>query len=180
MQSALGLARRGLGVVWPNPSVGCVLVAKGRVVGRGRTADGGRPHAETEALRQAGGLSKGATAYVSLEPCSHHGETPPCADALVNAGIARAVVALEDPDPRVSGRGIAALRQAGIEVDVGCGAEAAREINAGFIRRVESGRPLVTLKIASSLDGRIATHKGESQWITGPAARDYGHLLRRA
>ena len=178
MQSALGLARRGLGVVWPNPSVGCVLVADGRVVGRGRTADGGRPHAETEALRQAGGLSKGATAYVSLEPCSHHGETPPCADALVNAGIARAVVALEDPDPRVSGRGVAALRQAGVEVDVGCGAEAAREINAGFIRRVESGRPLVTLKIASSLDGRIATHKGESQWITGPAARDYGHLLR--
>jgi diaminohydroxyphosphoribosylaminopyrimidine deaminase/5-amino-6-(5-phosphoribosylamino)uracil reductase len=178
MQAALGLARRGLGGVWPNPSVGCVVVAGGRVVGRGRTAAGGRPHAETEALRQAGTLARGGTAYVSLEPCSHHGHTPPCAEALIKAGIVRAVVALEDPDPRVSGRGVAALRQAGIEVEIGCGAEAAREVNAGFITRIERGRPMLTLKVASSLDGRVATHRGESRWITGEAARDYGHLLR--
>jgi len=178
MQAALGLARRGLGEVWPNPSVGCVVVADGHVVGRGRTAAGGRPHAETEALHQAGVRSSGATVYVTLEPCSHHGHTPPCAEALIGAGIARAVVALEDPDPRVCGRGIAALTRAGIIVDLGCCAEQARAVNAGFITRVERGRPMLTLKVASSLDGRIATHKGESRWITGAAARDYGHLLR--
>jgi len=178
MQAALALARRGLGNVWPNPAVGCVLVADGRVVGRGRTAEGGRPHAETEALAQAGDRAKGAVAYVTLEPCSHHGQTPPCADALIKAGVARVVVAMTDPDPRVSGRGIAALQKAGIQVDLGCCSEPAQDINAGFMKRIERGRPLLTLKIASSLDGRIATHRGESQWITGQAARDYGHMLR--
>jgi diaminohydroxyphosphoribosylaminopyrimidine deaminase / 5-amino-6-(5-phosphoribosylamino)uracil reductase len=177
MRAALALARRGLGRTWPNPAVGCVLVREGRVIGRGFTQAGGRPHAETEALRMAGD-AQGATAYVTLEPCSHHGQTPPCAEALVSAGIARAVVALQDPDPRVSGGGIARLRDAGIEVATGlCEAEA-REINAGFLSRVLQGRPLVTAKAATSLDGRIATHKGESRWITGAPARARGHLLR--
>jgi diaminohydroxyphosphoribosylaminopyrimidine deaminase/5-amino-6-(5-phosphoribosylamino)uracil reductase len=178
MQVALGLARRVVGQVWPNPAVGCVLVKEGRVIGRGHTGPGGRPHAETVALARAGAAAKGATAYVSLEPCSHHGRTPPCADALVAAGIAKAVVAVEDPDPRVSGRGLARLRQAGIAVECGLYAEAAAELNAGFFLRVRDGRPLVTLKFASSLDGRIATHRGESQWITGVAARAAGHRLR--
>ncbi|HXP95475.1 MAG TPA: bifunctional diaminohydroxyphosphoribosylaminopyrimidine deaminase/5-amino-6-(5-phosphoribosylamino)uracil reductase RibD, partial [Telmatospirillum sp.] len=171
MQAALGLARRGLGDVWPNPAVGCVLVRQGRVVGRGWTAKGGRPHAETNALTQAGAAAAGATAYVTLEPCSHHGKTGPCADALIAAGVSRVVVALEDPDPRVSGRGVERLRQAGLAVEIGCCAEAAAELNAGFFHRIVDGRPLVTLKIASSLDGGIATHSGESQWITGAAAR---------
>jgi diaminohydroxyphosphoribosylaminopyrimidine deaminase/5-amino-6-(5-phosphoribosylamino)uracil reductase len=178
MQAALGLARRGLGGVWPNPAVGCVLVNGTRVVGRGWTAVGGRPHAETIALAQAGAAAAGATAFVTLEPCSHHGKTAPCADALIAAGVKRVVVAIEDPDPRVSGRGMERLRQAGLSVELGCGVEAAAEINAGFFRRIVDGRPLVTLKIASSLDGRIATHTGESQWITGGAARAAGHRLR--
>lgn len=181
MAAALALARRGLGAVWPNPAVGCILVRPDlghRVVGRGWTQPGGRPHAETEALRRAGDLARGATAYVSLEPCSHHGETPPCADALVAAGITRAVVAVEDPDPRVSGRGLDRLRKAGIVVDVGLGAETASDINAGFFLRVAAGRPLITVKAAATLDGRIATASGESRWITGEAARAYGHGLR--
>lgn len=178
MQAALGLARRGLGTVWPNPAVGCVLVKDGRVVGRGWTARGGRPHAETIALSQAGGLAKGATAYVTLEPCSHQGVTGPCAQALIDAGIARVVTAIEDPDPRVSGRGLTMLRQAGVTVESGVCSQAAAEINAGFFRRICEGRPLVTLKVASSIDGRIATHTGESKWITGPAARAAGHRLR--
>jgi len=181
MAIALGLARRGLGRVWPNPAVGCVLARPdldGRVVGRGWTQPGGRPHAESEALRRAGGAARGATAYVTLEPCAHVGETPPCADALIAAGIRRAVVAIEDPDPRVAGRGLARLREAGIAVEVGAGAAAAREINAGFLRRITAGRPLVTLKAASTLDGRIATAAGESRWITGQAARAFGHGLR--
>lgn len=178
MRTALSLARRGLGRVWPNPAVGCVLVKDGTVIGRGWTQPGGRPHAETEAIARAGAGARGATAYVTLEPCSHHGKTPPCADALVAAGIARAVVAIEDPDPRVSGGGIRRLMAAGIAVDAGlCGAEAA-EINAGFFLKVREGRPLVTLKTATTLDGRIATHGGESQWITGEAARRAAHLLR--
>ncbi len=178
MRAALALARRGLGQVWPNPAVGCVIVKDGRVVGRGWTQPGGRPHAETEALAHAGATANGATAYVSLEPCSHHGRTPPCADALIAAGVSRVVAAVEDPDPRVSGRGIARLRDAGIAVDSGlCAAEAA-ELNAGFFSRVKLGRPLVTLKLATSLDGRIATASGESRWITGPAARQRAHLLR--
>lgn len=181
MEAALALARRGLGCVWPNPAVGCVLVRPdlgGRVVGRGWTQPGGRPHAETEALGRAGDLARGATAYVTLEPCAHVGRTPPCADAMVAAGIGRAVVAIEDPDPRVSGRGLARLRDAGIAVEVGLGSAAAREINAGFFLRVTAGRPLVTVKAAATLDGKIATAGGESRWITGEAARAFGHGLR--
>lgn len=178
MRAALALARRGLGRVFPNPAVGCVLVGDGGVVGRGWTQPGGRPHAETEALGRAGAQARGATAYVSLEPCAHHGETPPCADALIEAGIARAVIALKDPDSRVDGGGIARLKAAGIDTVVGvCEAEAA-EVNAGFIRNVRDGRPQVTLKLATSLDGRIATKSGHSQWITGDDARRLAHGLR--
>jgi diaminohydroxyphosphoribosylaminopyrimidine deaminase / 5-amino-6-(5-phosphoribosylamino)uracil reductase len=178
MRAALALARRGLGSVWPNPSVGCVIVREGRVVGRGRTASGGRPHAETVALAVAGAAARGATAYVTLEPCSHHGQTPPCADALVAAGVARVVVATTDPDPRVNGRGLRRLREAGIAVEVGVLAEEAEEINAGFFSRVRFGRPMVTLKLASTLDGRIATRTGESRWISGEPARRAAHALR--
>jgi len=178
MTAALNLARRGLGTVWPNPAVGCVLVGGGRVVGRGWTQPGGRPHAETEALRRAGGLARDATAYVSLEPCAHQGETPPCADALIEAGVARLVIAHEDPDPRVNGRGMERLRDAGIEVIEGVCRGPARALNAGFLKRLASGRPLFTLKTATSLDGRIATASGQSQWITGEPARQRGHSLR--
>ena len=178
LRAALVLARRGLGQVAPNPAVGCILVKQGRVVGRGWTQPGGRPHAETEALRHAADAAKGATAYVTLEPCAHHGKTPPCADALVAAGIARCVVAFEDPDPRVDGRGLATLRQAGIAVESGLLEAEAKALNAGYLLRVTEGRPLVTLKLASTLDGRIATKSGESRWITGELARARGHLLR--
>ena len=178
MENALGLAARGLGRVWPNPAVGCVLVNGGRIVGRGWTQPGGRPHAETEALARAGELARGATAYVSLEPCAHHGVTPPCTDALIRAGVARAVVSLEDPDPRVSGRGIAQLRAAGREVVTGCCRDKALALNRGFVLRVTEGRPLFTLKLATSLDGRIATGTGDSKWITGEQARARAHLLR--
>jgi len=178
MRAALALAARGVGLTWPNPSVGCVLVQDGHVVGRGVTAPGGRPHAETQALAQAGEAARGATAYVSLEPCSHHGRTPPCAEALVQAGVRRVVVACEDPDPRVRGRGMARLRNAGILVQSGLCADPARDLNEGFFRRVSEGRPLVSLKMATSLDGRIATRSGESQWITGDTARAWGHGLR--
>jgi diaminohydroxyphosphoribosylaminopyrimidine deaminase/5-amino-6-(5-phosphoribosylamino)uracil reductase len=178
MAAALALAARGLGRVAPNPAVGCVLVKDGHVVGRGWTQPGGRPHAETEALDRAGAAARGATAHVTLEPCAHHGRTPPCADALVAAGIARCVVALEDPDKRVAGKGLGRLRDAGIEVVTGPGAQAAAELNAGYLMRQTQGRPLVTLKLATSLDGQIATKTGESRWITGPAARARGHLLR--
>ena len=178
MALALALAGRGLGNTWPNPAVGCVLVRDGHIVGRGWTQPGGRPHAETEALARAGDGAKGATCYATLEPCAHVGETGPCAKALMEAGIARAVVALEDPDPRVAGRGVAAMEAAGIEVEVGCMKAEARALNAGFLSRVERGRPHVTLKLASSLDGRIATQTGDSRWITGPLARARGHLLK--
>jgi diaminohydroxyphosphoribosylaminopyrimidine deaminase / 5-amino-6-(5-phosphoribosylamino)uracil reductase len=178
MAAALSLARRGLGQVWPNPAVGCVIVKEGRVVGRGWTQPGGRPHAETEALSRAGAAAQGATAYVSLEPCAHHGKTPPCAEALVAAKIARCVAASEDPDPRVSGRGLALLRKAGVAVEAGLLGEEATALNAGFLLRQAEGRPLVTLKLAQSLDGGIATAEGESRWITGEAARRHGHLLR--
>ncbi len=187
MSIALRLARRGLGQVWPNPAVGCVLVAHdadgARIVGRGWTRPGGRPHAEAEALRRAAeafgdGAARGAVAYVSLEPCDHQGKTPPCTEALLAAGIGRVVVACEDPDPRVSGAGLRRLRQAGVEVVTGlCEAEA-RALNAGFFLRHERGRPLVTLKCAATLDGRIATRGGKSQWITGEAARARAHLMR--
>jgi diaminohydroxyphosphoribosylaminopyrimidine deaminase/5-amino-6-(5-phosphoribosylamino)uracil reductase len=178
MRAALTLARRGLGEVWPNPTVGCVIVKEGRVVGRGWTQPGGRPHGETEAIARAGAAAKGATAYVSLEPCCHWGKTPPCTDALIAAGIARVVLPIEDPDPRVSGAGIARLKAAGITVETGICAEEASELNRGFLIRMREGRPLVTLKLASTLDGRIATHSGESQWITGQLARDRAHWLR--
>jgi len=184
MASALGLARRGIGNVWPNPAVGCVIVrpatatSAARVVGRGWTQIGGRPHAETEALARAGGAAKGATAYVTLEPCCHHGRTPPCTAALIASGVARVVAAIEDPDVRMAGKGFAALRQAGIAVNVGAGAAEARRVNEGFFSRIERQRPFVTLKIASTLDARIAARDGSSQWITGEAARARGHLLR--
>ena len=178
MRAALALARRSLGRTWPNPAVGCVVVRDGHVIARGRTRDGGRPHAEADALAQAGEAARGATVYVTLEPCSHHGKSPPCADALIRAGVARVVSALEDPDPRVKGQGHASLKDAGIAVKVGEGAMEAAEINAGFLMRVREGRPLFHLKLAMSLDGRIATASGESKWITGPAARADGQRLR--
>jgi diaminohydroxyphosphoribosylaminopyrimidine deaminase / 5-amino-6-(5-phosphoribosylamino)uracil reductase len=178
MGAALALARRGLGNVWPNPTVGCVLTNGGRVVGRGWTQPGGRPHAETEALARAGDAARGATAYVTLEPCSHHAKTPPCAEALIAAGIARAVVACRDPDPRVDGRGIEKLRAAGIEIVEGVMCGEAEALNAGFFLRIRENRPFVTLKLAGSLDMRIATSSGESKWITGEASRARAHLLR--
>lgn len=181
MRAALSLAGRGLGRVWPNPAVGCVLVAgggSGRIVGRGWTQPGGRPHAETEAIRRAGAAARGATAYVTLEPCAHHGKTPPCADALAAAGVSRVVVAAEDPDPRVRGAGLRTLRAAGIAVQTGLLREEAEALNAGYLLRQRDGRPLVTLKLATTLDGRIATHGGESRWITGDEARHRVHLMR--
>lgn len=178
MRLALSLARRGLGRVWPNPAVGCVIVRDGRIVGRGWTQPGGRPHAEVVALAQAGDAAKGATAYVTLEPCAHHGKTPPCAEALISAGIARVVCALGDPDPRVDGGGFDMLRAAGIAVTTGLCEDEARADQAGFLSRVTRGRPMLTLKLASSFDGRIATASGESQWITGPEARRHVHAMR--
>ncbi|MES2143706.1 MAG: bifunctional diaminohydroxyphosphoribosylaminopyrimidine deaminase/5-amino-6-(5-phosphoribosylamino)uracil reductase RibD [Pseudomonadota bacterium] len=178
MVHALGLAARGLGNVWPNPAVGCVLVKNHRVVGRGWTQPGGRPHAEVMALAQAGDAARGTTAYVTLEPCAHHGKTPPCADALIAAGVARVVTALADPDPRVSGQGHAMLRDAGIAVTEGVMTPEATRINAGFLKRVTKGLPFVTLKLAASLDGRTATATGESRWITGAGSRRRVHLMR--
>ncbi|WP_375173358.1 bifunctional diaminohydroxyphosphoribosylaminopyrimidine deaminase/5-amino-6-(5-phosphoribosylamino)uracil reductase RibD [Pseudooceanicola sp.] len=175
---ALSLGRRGQGTTWPNPAVGCVIVQHSRIVGRGWTAPGGRPHAEPQALAQAGQAARGATAYVSLEPCSHHGQTPPCTDALIAAGVARVVAPLEDMDPRVSGEGFARLRAAGIEVTTGLLSDEAGRDHAGFFLRTEQGRPFVTLKLASSFDGRIATATGDSQWITGPEARRHVHAMR--
>jgi diaminohydroxyphosphoribosylaminopyrimidine deaminase/5-amino-6-(5-phosphoribosylamino)uracil reductase len=179
MRTALLLAERGLGRVAPNPAVGCVIVnAAGHVVGRGNTQPGGRPHAETEALRMAGDAARGGTAYVTLEPCSHHGKTPPCAEALVAAGVKRCVVALKDPYPEVNGRGIQRLKDAGIAVEVGLLADEAEAVTLGFLTKVRLNRPMVSLKIASSLDGRIATKSGDSKWITGELARALGHRLR--
>ncbi len=178
MALALSLGRRSQGQTWPNPSVGCVIVRDGRIVGRGWTQPGGRPHAETEALAQAGSAAKGATAYVSLEPCAHHGKTPPCAQALIDAGVTRVVSAIEDSDPRVAGQGFEMLRSAGIEVETGVHAYQAERDHAGFFLKTEQGRPLVTLKLASSFDGRIATETGHSQWITGPEARRAVHAMR--
>ncbi len=185
MRLAIALGQRGLGRVWPNPAVGCVIVRHGAggrpvIVGRGWTQPGGRPHAEVEALAQAGAAARGATAYVSLEPCAHHGRTPPCAEALAQAGVARVVSALRDPDPRVDGGGYARLRAAGIEVAEGVEADAAAAANAGFLARIRLGRPFVTLKLALTLDGRIATATGLSRWITGPQARRRVHMMRAA
>jgi diaminohydroxyphosphoribosylaminopyrimidine deaminase/5-amino-6-(5-phosphoribosylamino)uracil reductase len=178
MHHALTLAERALGCVAPNPAVGCVIVSPdGRVVGRGWTQAGGRPHAETVALAQAGEGARGATAYVTLEPCAHFGQTPPCADALSAAGVARVVAAVEDPDPRVKGQGFEKLRAAGIEVITGVIEEEAAALNAGFFLRVTQNRPLVTLKIARSKDGKTIRKTG-GEWITGEEARRFGHLLR--
>ena len=178
MARALELARRGLYTTHPNPRVGCVLVKDGRVVGEGYHACAGEPHAEVHALSAAGDAARGATAYVTLEPCSHQGRTGPCAQALIAAGVARVVVAMEDPNPAVAGRGIAMLREAGIEVAVGIAEDEARALNAGFVRRMDHGRPFVRLKMAMSLDGRTAMQSGESQWITGPEARRQVQRLR--
>lgn len=179
MRAALALAARALGRTWPNPAVGCVIVRAGRVVGRGWTAPGGRPHAEAIALQRAGAAARGATVYVTLEPCAHVGRAGPCADALIAAGVARVVAAIEDPDPRTAGRGLARLRDAGVQVTCGLEAEAAKRLNAGFLLRFAAHpRSFVTLKLAASLDGRIATATGESRWITGPEARARGHALR--
>jgi diaminohydroxyphosphoribosylaminopyrimidine deaminase/5-amino-6-(5-phosphoribosylamino)uracil reductase len=166
------------GLVAPNPAVGCVLVKDGRVVGRGWTGAGGRPHAETEALRRAGGQAQGAIAYVTLEPCCHYGHTPPCTEALINAGVAACVIAKVDPDQRVSGGGIARLRAAGIDCRV-VSTPAVEALLEGYCRRQAAKRSWVTLKLAASLDGRIAAGNGHSQWITGPLARTYAHRLRR-
>ena len=178
MKLALGLAARGLGQVWPNPAVGCVIVNQGQIVGRGWTDVGGRPHAETRALTQAGAGANGATAYVTLEPCAHHGQTPPCADALIAAGVAKVCIAAKDPDPRVNGGGIAMLQGAGIAVETGVLEQDAIRLNQGFLSRINIGRPMVTLKLATSFDGRIATATGESRWITGPDARRHVHAMR--
>ena len=178
MRLALSLGRRGQGNTAPNPAVGCVIVNAGRIVGRGWTQPGGRPHAETVALAQAGSGARGGTAYVTLEPCAHHGQTPPCADALIAAGISRVVIALKDIDPRVDGAGVARLQAAGIVVDRDICADEAQTDLSGYLLKVEQGRPLITLKLASSFDGRIATGTGESKWITGPEARHVVHALR--
>lgn len=178
MAQALRLARRGRYTTHPNPRVGCVLVKSGRVVGEGFHLSAGSPHAEINALRAAGSRSKGATAYVTLEPCCHQGRTPPCSEALVSAGIIRAVVAMEDPNPLVSGGGIKAMRQAGINVECGVLASEACELNTGFISRMQRRRPWVRLKSAISVDGKTAMANGESQWITGEAARRDVQYLR--
>ena len=179
MRAALSLAARHLGQTWPNPAVGCVIVdASGHVVGRGSTQPGGRPHAETQALAMAGERARGGTTYVTLEPCAHHGKTPPCAEALIAAGIKRCVSALEDPDPRVAGGGHAKLRAAGTAVETGLLSAEAKALNAGFLKRVTEGLPFISLKLATSMDGRTATRTGDSKWITGEPARAFGHLLR--
>jgi diaminohydroxyphosphoribosylaminopyrimidine deaminase/5-amino-6-(5-phosphoribosylamino)uracil reductase len=178
MARAIELARNGLYSTHPNPRVGCVVVQGAQIVGEGWHARAGEPHAEVYALRQAGAKARGATAYVTLEPCSHHGRTPPCADALINAGVARVVVAMQDPNPQVAGTGLARLLAAGIEVQCGVLEAEARLLNAGFIKRMEQGLPLVRVKLAMSLDGRTAMASGESQWITGPAARAAVQRLR--
>ncbi|WP_342587964.1 bifunctional diaminohydroxyphosphoribosylaminopyrimidine deaminase/5-amino-6-(5-phosphoribosylamino)uracil reductase RibD [Pseudorhodoplanes sinuspersici] len=178
MRLALALGRRGLGNTWPNPAVGAVIVKDGIVIGRGWTMPGGRPHAETEALRHAGEAARGATLYVTLEPCSHHGKTPPCADAIVAAGVARVVSALEDPNPQVAGQGYARLRAAGIEVVSGLCAEEARGAHAGHIRRILDGRPHITLKLAVSADGKAALAGRKPVQITGEETRARVHLMR--
>jgi len=179
MRKALALARRMLGRTSPNPAVGCVIVRGGRIVGQGATAAGGRPHAEAVALARAGARARGATAYVSLEPCAHQGRTAPCAHALVDAGIRRVVAGCVDPYPPVRGRGVAILRAAGVEVTSGVLEDECRRLNAGFITRVTRGRPFATLKLALSLDGRIAAASGDSQWISSPASRALVHRWRR-
>ena len=178
MARALRLARRGLFSTTPNPRVGCVIVKDGIVLGEGWHRRAGEPHAEVHALNIAGAAARGATAYVTLEPCSHHGRTPPCAEALIDAGVARVVAAMQDPNPQVAGRGLARLADAGIVAESGLLEAEARELNIGFISRMSRGRPWVRLKAAASLDGKTALLNGSSQWITGAAARQDGHRWR--
>jgi diaminohydroxyphosphoribosylaminopyrimidine deaminase / 5-amino-6-(5-phosphoribosylamino)uracil reductase len=178
MTLALSLGRRGLGRTWPNPAVGAVIIKNGEIIARGWTQPGGRPHAEIEALRRAGEAARGATLYVTLEPCSHHGKSPPCADAVIASGIARVVSAMEDPNPEVAGRGHARLRSAGIAVDVGIEAATARRDHVGHIRRMRDGRPHVMLKLAISADGKAAGVGGKRVAITGEGVRNRVHLLR--
>jgi diaminohydroxyphosphoribosylaminopyrimidine deaminase / 5-amino-6-(5-phosphoribosylamino)uracil reductase len=179
MGAAIAGSERGRGHTWPNPNVGCVIVGDGRVIGRGVTADGGRPHAEALALAQAGPAAKGAALYTTLEPCAHKSERgPACSDLIIEAGIARVVTAVGDPDPRTDGNGMERLREAGISLTDGVETIAASRAMAGFLTRQRFGRPHVTLKLALSLDGCIARVDGESQWITGPEARAHGHLER--
>ncbi|NMG44499.1 bifunctional diaminohydroxyphosphoribosylaminopyrimidine deaminase/5-amino-6-(5-phosphoribosylamino)uracil reductase RibD [Aromatoleum toluvorans] len=178
MARALQLAARGLETTTPNPRVGCVLLREGEIVGEGWHRRAGEAHAEIEALKMAGDAARGATAYVTLEPCAHHGRTPPCAEALIRAGIARVVAAMEDPNPLVAGRGMALLREAGIPAASGLMAAEAHELNIGFVSRMTRGRPWLRLKAASTLDGKTALNNGVSQWITGEAARRDGHRWR--
>jgi len=181
MAQALRLAERGLYSASPNPRVGCVIVLEGQVVGEGWHERAGTPHAEVHALQQCGAQARGATVYVTLEPCSHHGRTPPCADALIAAGAARVVAAMRDPNPQVAGQGMARLEQAGIKVEIGLMEQQARELNIGFVSRMTRGRPWVRLKAAASLDGKTALNNGVSKWITGPAARaDVQHWRARS
>jgi diaminohydroxyphosphoribosylaminopyrimidine deaminase / 5-amino-6-(5-phosphoribosylamino)uracil reductase len=179
MRAAIALGERGRGRTAPNPNVGCVIVSDGAVIGRGWTQPGGRPHAEAEALADAGEATRGATAYVTLEPCCHQSvRGPACADLLSEAGIARVVAAVQDPDPRMAGRGFDRLRAAGVTVEIGTEAEAATRSMAGFLTRHRLGRPYITLKLAMSVDGKIALPSGESKWITGEDARAHVHLER--
>jgi diaminohydroxyphosphoribosylaminopyrimidine deaminase/5-amino-6-(5-phosphoribosylamino)uracil reductase len=178
MQQAIRLAKKGLYTTDPNPSVGCVLVKDKEVVGEGWHQRAGEAHAEINALAQAGDKAKGATAYVTLEPCSHTGKTPPCADALINAGVKKVIAAMKDPNPLVAGDGLKKLQDAGIEVESGLLESQARELNPGFIKRMESGRPFVRVKLAMSLDGRTAMASGESQWISGQASRNDVQRMR--
>lgn len=178
MAQALRLAEKGLYTTTPNPRVGCVIVRDGKVVGSGWHERAGEPHAEIHALVQAGGSAQGATAYVTLEPCSHHGRTPPCAEALIKAGVSRVVVAMIDPNPQVAGDGLAQLQQAGIRTDIGLLEKEAHDLNPGFVSRMTCGRPWLRLKIAASLDGKTSLNNGVSQWITGADARRDAHRLR--
>jgi diaminohydroxyphosphoribosylaminopyrimidine deaminase/5-amino-6-(5-phosphoribosylamino)uracil reductase len=178
MARALRLAERGLFTTSPNPRVGCVIVRDAEIVGEGFHQRAGEPHAEIHALRAAGARARGGTVYVSLEPCSHHGRTPPCADALIGAGVERVIAAMQDPNPRVAGQGLARLRAAGIATESGLMQAEALEINIGFVSRMTRGRPWLRIKTAASLDGRIALANGTSQWITGEAARRDGHRWR--
>lgn len=178
MRAAIGLARRAAGRTSPNPMVGAVVVRQGRIVGRGYHARAGGDHAEVRALRQAGEAARGATLYVNLEPCSHFGRTPPCVKAVVEAGVERVAAGMIDPNPRVAGSGVQALRRAGVRVDVPVREEECRRLNEAFVKHVTQGLPFVALKLAASLDGRIATAAGDSQWVTGPEARKFVHRLR--
>ena len=178
MREALSLAESRLGFTTPNPVVGCVLVRGGKVVGRGVTGDGGRPHAETNAISKAGSRARDATAYVTFEPCAHFGQTPPCAAALVEARVRRVVIGCGDPDPRVKGRGITILKRAGIAATMGVLEDEALHVNEGFITRVKLGRPMGLLKLAMSLDGRIAAESGDSRWISSEASRELVHRWR--